>query len=508
MLSEDKNAEAKEKDGASAGKAANKNGKRKEKKNGGRGFLGRISLKWRLFAVFSGFALLILLLLWLFQTCFLDTIYRRIKIAQMNSAVSQLAACSAEELESTLNQAAENGGLCIHVFDKEGWLLGAAGTRPYCLMRKLGWRELEMLAMRAQENGGTYFSQFEQGPGPAEPDGYLMLNKTPERLIAIDATLTPLDATVSTVRVTLIITTVITVLGAAVIAGLLSRRVASPIEGITACSRRLPEGKFGFEAPAGAYPEIKELAGTLQSAAVEISRTDDLKRELFANVSHDLRTPLTMISGYAEVMRDIPGENSAENVQIIIDEAQRLTRLVNDMLDLSKLQSITTFEPVKCSLTALISDILRRYNKLRETQGYVVEFAPSCEVYVMGDELRLSQVIYNLVNNAIDFTGPDKKVVVRQILKTDGRVRIEVKDSGEGIPQDKLPYIWDRYYKVDKEHKRSRVGTGLGLSIVKEALEKHGADYGVISGSGGSTFWFEMKALPSGTGAAENGLSD
>ena len=82
MLSEDKNAEAKEKDGAFAGKAANKNGKRKEKKNGGRGFLGRISLKWRLFAVFSGFALLILLLLWLFQTCFLDTIYRRIKIAQ------------------------------------------------------------------------------------------------------------------------------------------------------------------------------------------------------------------------------------------------------------------------------------------------------------------------------------------------------------------------------------------------------------------------------------------
>lgn len=464
MLSEDKNAEAKEKDGASAGKAANTDGKRKEKKNGGRGFLGRISLKWRLFAVFSGFALLILLLLWLFQTCFLDTIYRRIKIAQMNSAVSQLAACSAEELESTLNQAAENGG--------------------------------------------TYFSQFEQGPGPAEPDGYLMLNKTPERLIAIDATLTPLDATVSTVRVTLIITTVITVLGAAVIAVLLSRRVASPIEGITACSRRLPEGKFGFEAPAGAYPEIKELAGTLQSAAVEISRTDDLKRELFANVSHDLRTPLTMISGYAEVMRDIPGENSAENVQIIIDEAQRLTRLVNDMLDLSKLQSITTFEPVKCSLTALISDILRRYNKLRETQGYVVEFSPSCEVYVMGDELRLSQVIYNLVNNAIDFTGPDKKVVVRQILKTDGRVRIEVQDSGEGIPQDKLPYIWDRYYKVDKEHKRSRVGTGLGLSIVKEALEKHGADYGVISGSGGSTFWFEMKALQFGTGAAENGLSD
>ena len=225
---------------------------------------------------------------------------------------------------------------------------------------------------------------------------------------------------------------------------------------------------------------------------MEISRTDDLKRELFANVSHDLRTPLTMITGYAEVMRDIPGENSPENLQVIIDEANRLTRLVNDMLDLSRLQSITTFEPVKCSLTALIEEILRRYNKLRETNGYTVEFVHDGEVFVMADELRLSQVIYNLVNNAIDFTGEDKKVTVIQ-SENDGWVRVEVKDSSEGIPEDKLPYIWDRYYKVDKEHKRSRVGTGLGLSIVKEALTIHGARYGVISGKGGSTFWFEIK---------------
>ena len=111
----------------------------------------------------------------------------------------------------------------------------------------------------------------------------------------------------------------------------------------------------------------------------------------------------------------------------------------------------------------------------------------------MADELKMSQVIYNLINNAINYTGPDKTVTVCQSVR-EGAVKLEIIDTGDGIAQEEIPYIWDRYYKVDKSHKRAAIGTGLGLSIVKNILDLHGAAYGVISSIGqGSIFWFELK---------------
>ena len=115
------------------------------------------------------------------------------------------------------------------------------------------------------------------------------------------------------------------------------------------------------------------------------------------------------------------------------------------------------------------------------------------KVQVKADEYKIYQVIYNLINNAINYTGKDKTVWVRQKISGD-KVRIEVTDSGDGIAKEALPYVWDRYYKVDKTHKRAVMGTGLGLSIVKNILELHHAGYGVVSEPGcGSTFWFELK---------------
>ena len=145
------------------------------------------------------------------------------------------------------------------------------------------------------------------------------------------------------------------------------------------------------------------------------------------------------------------------------------------------------------SLTESVREILGRYDKLAD---FSFPFQAEEEAYVVADRLKISQVVYNLVNNAVNYAGEDKTVSLRQELRQ-GRVRVSVTDQGEGIPPDKLQDIWDRYYKVDREHRRAQVGTGLGLSIVKNVLDLHGGAYGVISQLGqGSTFWFELETAP------------
>ena len=144
------------------------------------------------------------------------------------------------------------------------------------------------------------------------------------------------------------------------------------------------------------------------------------------------------------------------------------------------------------NLTESIESVLERYNKLKEQDGYCIHFEYDGKVQVKADEYNIYQVIYNLINNAINYTGKDKTVWVRQKISGD-KVRIEVTDSGDGIAKEALPYVWDRYYKVDKTHKRAVMGTGLGLSIVKEIIQAHGENIDVISTEGvGTEFIFSL----------------
>ena len=215
-------------------------------------------------------------------------------------------------------------------------------------------------------------------------------------------------------------------------------------------------------------------------------------------MSHDLRTPLTMIRGYAEVMRDIPGEANPENLQIIIDETTRLSTLVNDILDMSKIEAgkqelnLTVF-----SLTNLVEKSITRINGLLKEEPYEIIFQRIDDVYVEADESKIGQVIYNTILNAITHIGKDNQVIVRQILDGD-IVRIEIEDHGEGIAKNELPYIWEMYYRTKKNHKRSKSGSGIGLSIVKTILTQHKQEFGVRSKEGkGTTVWFELEVCNS-----------
>ncbi|MBR7098746.1 MAG: HAMP domain-containing histidine kinase [Clostridia bacterium] len=274
----------------------------------------------------------------------------------------------------------------------------------------------------------------------------------------------------------------------------MSRRIVRPLVQMNHAAKQLANGNYDadFGVDRG-YKETKELAETLTFASQELSKADRMQKELTANISHDLRTPLTMIRGYAEVMRDIPEENTPENLQILIDETEHLTELVNDLMDLSKIQSGVRSPVMEFfDLTSVLREVMSRYEAFTKAQGYHITLEADVNVPVFADRGMILQAVYNLVNNAINYTGEDLCVTVKQSIVGD-RVRISVKDTGEGIPEDQLALIWDRYYKIDKVHRIAKVGTGLGLSIVKGVLEVHNASYGVESKLGeGSVFWFEL----------------
>jgi signal transduction histidine kinase len=272
-----------------------------------------------------------------------------------------------------------------------------------------------------------------------------------------------------------------------------ARSIISPIVRMNQSAKQLAEGNYDVQFEGDGYRETRELAETLNYASKELSKNDRLQKELIANVSHDLRTPLTMIKGYSEIMRDIPGENTPENMQAIIDETERLSELVSALLDISRLQAdAAELIPEPFDLTEQVQTSVERYDKLRSQDGYSVRFEYDSHVFVNADRAMMLRVLYNLISNGINYAGEDKTVIVRQECR-EGKVRISVIDHGAGIAEEQIPLIWDRYYKVDRVHKRAVVGTGLGLSIVKTVLERHGAAYGVDSQVGkGSTFWFEL----------------
>ena len=282
----------------------------------------------------------------------------------------------------------------------------------------------------------------------------------------------------------------------------MAKSISEPIIETNRAARELSRARYTRPPHSGGYREIAELNDTLIRAAADLGKVEDLQRELIANISHDLRTPLTMIGGYAEAMRDIPEEMTPENMQIIIDETNRLTSMVNEVLDFSSLRAGNLeLEQTDFNLTAQIREIVGRISKMTAVDGYTVVFEEAEDRTVHGDSRRISQVIYNLLGNALTYTGPDKTVRITQTA-VGSQVQVSVSDSGEGIPEADLPYIWDRYYRSRENHRRAVIGSGLGLNICRGILEKHGAKYGVNSEVGeGTTFWFR---LPGGeTPAAE-----
>lgn len=463
--------------------------------------------------LFVGF---VIFLIWMCQIVLLDTFYENYTIRKINDTARALMDnINNPDLEALADRLGAENDVTVTLLDEDGDRLINVNHSRYSVVSVMNPVQLRELCMKAAADGTATLQYHRVQPFRNDrynarhfvgsvPDNssrngtslvYLQkisLADGASRYLVLNAQITPLDSTLSTLQYQLFFITTIVTLTAVMVAILISNRVAMPIIETSEAARGLSSGKFKRPERAG-YREIEDLNDILVQAADDLSKLEKLQNELIANISHDLRTPLTMIEGYAEVMRDIPGENTPENVQIIIDETNRLSSLVAEVMDFSRLQSGTRkMNIAPFNLTEQIRSIVGRISRMTEKDGYVIRYEHDEQICVLGDETGIGQVIYNLIGNALTYTGNDRTVTIT-LAWADGKAHVAIHDTGKGIPEEEIPLIWKRYYRSAESHRRAVVGSGLGLSIVQNILEAHHTAYGVNSESGkGTSFWFEL----------------
>lgn len=462
------------------------------------------SLRYTIWIYFLILIVFIILLIWLVQVVFLQGSYQALKTRDIKRVAQTILNATDDPYynREVLKLTAYNNNMCIDIVDP-------FGNSVYSVDLMDGGCDLHGITGRF--NIKRYISEISKTKNGLIyyrlSNNSLVKNKTllfgmrigssedPQGYIFLNTSLAPLDSTISILQEQMVYLTIVILIVGSIISFYMAKRISSPIVKITKSAESLAHGDYNINFDGKGYDEAEKLASTLNYASTEISKVDNLRRDLIANISHDLRTPLTMVKAYAEMIRDLSGDNPQkrnEHINVIIDESDRLAALVNDILDLSKIESGSNKLNIsEFCVTDKLDEVLDRYKLLSEQQGYEFILSGDENVTVKADIIKIEQVLYNLINNAVNYTGDDKKIYIRQI-NSPKYVRIEISDTGEGISKEMLPLIFDRYYRIEK-NQREVIGSGLGLSIVKAILKQHNYPFGVQTEEGkGSTFWFNI----------------
>lgn len=458
------------------------------------------SIRFRIWVYFLAFTAVLLALMWFLQIFFLNNYYEQMKVRETeNTAFRILAAYDKGGMEKMVRLASDidrSDDMYIDIRTPEG---GALYTSPgsYNYTPEISAVGEDLAA--SGENSVSALIDSDDG------DRNILvyaswLGKDRQYVLYVFSPLYPVQSTINILTGQLTYITLIAFFMAFVLAYFLSVHISEPLLSIIKSARKLSEGQYGISFRAEKpYAEIEDLANTLNKTSQELERSFNLQKDLMANMSHDLRTPLTMVKSYAEMVRDLSGDDPAkrtEHLNVIIDEADRLNQLVGDILAMSAIQSgEMPLEETVFDFKETIESVLTPYRLLEESDGY--NFILHCKdpVFVRADQPKIVQVLTNLLTNAVKYCGADKRIIitVRRINKI---MRCEISDNGAGIKPEELPYIWKRYYKSSSNHIRAAAGTGLGLSIVNEILTLHNTRFGVKSSLGkGTTFWFELDAV-------------
>jgi signal transduction histidine kinase len=278
----------------------------------------------------------------------------------------------------------------------------------------------------------------------------------------------------------------------------ISKKLSRPLIQMETATRRIAKGNLETRVYAASNDEIGSLAVAINDLAKELQRYRDTRSEFFANISHELRTPITYLEGYAAVLSQGLVEDEFEKkkyLDIISQEAKRLARLVHDLFELSKMEEgKIDLKLESIALSDLVHQVVRKVElKIKEKGLEIIELVlPNCTI--KGDGVRMEQIVLNLLDNAIQYTSVGSVVV--SLSEKNEEILLCIEDAGIGIPEDELPYIFDRFYRVEKSRSREFGGTGLGLSIVKKLVELQGGTIQVYSSLGqGTRFEIRIPAI-------------
>ncbi|MBR1385359.1 MAG: HAMP domain-containing histidine kinase [Bacilli bacterium] len=439
------------------------------------------------------FSLTLLAVLWFLQVVSLSKFYELSVKNEIDNVVNEIKERYKENnYEDYLNEISFKNNMCIEIYDNVSALYSSISCYKESI--KLTKEKRDFIFNNREHQG--YELVDKKVNSKILMYGFKLEN---QKFAFVQVMLEPVNSTVHILKNQLLIVSIFVGLLSIIMAFFISRKIAKPIEKITENAKKVANGEYDVEIDyKTTVSEIKDLNETLKYTSEELAKTENLRRELLSNVSHDLKTPLTMIKAYAEMVRDLTYNNKKKreaNLNVIIEESDRLNLLVNDILELSKYQSNTIkLEYSEFDINDLIKEILKRYSIYIDKEGYKILFKNKKVIMVYADRKRISQVIYNLLNNAINYSNEEKIIDIEVIDKDNENIEVKITNKGEGIKEEEIQLIWDKYYKVDKTYSRVQVGTGIGLSIVKNILDLHNSKYGVTSKlNDKTTFYFELK---------------
>ncbi|MBQ9545022.1 MAG: HAMP domain-containing histidine kinase [Clostridia bacterium] len=408
----------------------------------------------------------------------------------------ELLETNADQLKKSLNTQAQNSEATAFVTDTSGKLL-IASEHPEDEFGDAIPAEVAANVTAGQEiysysDLGGFFEKKHLNSirliGPEDE---------PSAILFVCAPSAQMSAVANKMTRTVAVATLMVFVVALIAVYLMSEKITEPLKDMSKAAKAFAQGRFDVRVPVSGEDEIGELAKAFNNMASSLEKQEDMRNTFLANISHDLRTPMTSISGIIDCIIDgaIPPEKQNHYLEQIAGEVRRLSRLVSSLLDISRMQAgerkfnMTSFDVCEMARQILISFEQRLDEKKME-----VSFDCSSDnIAVTADKDAIHQVLFNLIDNAVKFSNEGGELTIR-LEEKDQKVSVSVRNTGSGIPPEDLPFVFDRFYKSDKSRGLDKTGVGLGLFIVRTIIERHGEQINVKSEYGKDCeFTFTLK---------------